>query len=190
MAKMGSAMVELGTKAHPFSLLDVISGSTISPLTDRPNKSGRQPKAHVIMFICNHCPFVKHISKGLSALANDYQNKDIQFLAISSNDVSSYPDDSPEKMRETALLNAYPFPYLFDENQAVAKAYHAVCTPDFFIYDEGLSLVYRGQFDDARPSNDLPVDGHSIRAALDALLLNKPVPEPQLPSIGCSIKWK
>lgn len=184
MAKMSSTMVKLGTKAFDFSLLDVMSGTIVSPLKNKLSK------AHVLMFICNHCPFVKHINKGLTALANDYQNKGVQFIAINSNDVSEYPEDSPEKMLEIATLSAYPFPYLFDERQTVAKAYNAVCTPDFFIYDANLLLVYRGQFDDSRPSNDLPVNGHSIRSALDAILLDKPVPEPQLPSIGCSIKWK
>ncbi len=184
MAKMSSTMVKLGTKAFDFSLIDVCTGVAVSPLKNK------HFKAHVLMFICNHCPFVKHLNSGLTGLANDYQDKNIQFIAISSNDVSRYPDDSPDNMRKVVSECAYPFPYLFDESQDVAKAYNAVCTPDFFIYDANLLLVYRGQFDDSRPGNNIPVTGHSIRNALDAIIKNEAILEPQIPSIGCGIKWK
>lgn len=177
-------MIELGTKASEFELPDTVSGNALNL---------RQIKgdvATVIMFICNHCPFVKHINDGLVSLANDYETKGISFVAISSNDVINYPDDSPEKMKETALNAGYPFPYLYDESQEVAKKYQAVCTPDFFIYDKDLKLVYRGQLDDSRPGNEIPVTGKDIRQALDCLLNNQPVSQEQRPSIGCNIKWK
>lgn len=184
MAKTPSFMVELRTQAPNFSLPDVLSG----------RKTGLAPpgtyKAVVIMFICNHCPYVKHINKELTKIANDYMSKNIQFIAINSNDINSHPDDSPENMRIVAKQELYPFPYLFDETQEVAAAYNAVCTPDFFVYDTGLSLVYRGQVDDSRPGNQIPVTGHSLRHALDCILSNQPVDEKQLPSLGCNIKWK
>jgi thiol-disulfide isomerase/thioredoxin len=151
------------------------------------------------MFICNHCPFVKHVNKELVKLANDYIPKGVSFIAISSNDVINHPEDSPEKMKITAKELNYPFPYLYDESQEVAHAYDAACTPDFFIYDKDLKLAYRGQLDDSRPSNarlndgvgqGIPVTGKDIRAALDLLLSNKPAPAQQKPSIGCNIKWK
>jgi len=142
------------------------------------------------MFICNHCPFVKHVNEGLVELANDYILKGISFIAISSNDVVNFPEDSPEKMKNEAKSLGYPFPYLYDESQEVARAYDAACTPDFFIYDKDLKLVYRGQLDDSRPKNGIPVTGKDIRAALDSLLQSKPVSEEQKPSIGCNIKWK
>ena len=142
------------------------------------------------MFICNHCPFVKHVNKELVKLANDYIPKDISFIAINSNDVSTFPEDSPEKMKIIAAELNYPFPYLYDESQEVARAYDAACTPDFFIYDKDLKLAYRGQLDDSRPSNNIPVNGKDIRTALDCLLTDKPVPADQKPSIGCNIKWK
>jgi thiol-disulfide isomerase/thioredoxin len=146
--------------------------------------------ATVIMFICNHCPFVKHVNAELVKVANDYNNKGIGFVAISSNDVVNYPDDSPALMKEVAKHLNYPFPYLYDESQEVAKAYDAACTPDFFIYDKNLKLVYRGQLDDSRPGNEIPVTGKDIRHALDCLTGGQPVPEFQRPSIGCNIKWK
>lgn len=177
-------MVALETPAPHLSLLDVVSGKLVSPLDNS------DYKAHLIMFICNHCPFVKHIQPGLIALAKDYLDEGVQCLAISSNDIVQYPDDSPEKMRALALEEAFPFPYLFDESQSVAKAYQAACTPDFFVYDANLLLKYRGQFDDSRPGNAIPVSGSALRAALDAILRGEPVPEPQMGSIGCSIKWK
>ncbi|HMU45639.1 MAG TPA: thioredoxin family protein [Chitinophagaceae bacterium] len=184
MARTLSLMIELGTRAHDFELPDTVSGNDISL------RQIKEKVATVIMFICNHCPFVKHINEGLVSLANDYETKGISFVAISSNDVMNYPDDSPEKMKETALNAGYPFPYLYDESQEVAKKYQAVCTPDFFIYDKDLKLVYRGQLDDSRPGNEIPVTGKDIRQTLDCLLNNQPVSQEQRPSIGCNIKWK
>lgn len=184
MARTLSLMVELGTLAPDFELPDTISGTNLNL------QKIKGSVATVIMFICNHCPFVKHINDGLVSLANDYGGKGISFVAISSNDVINYPDDSPEKMKETALNAGYPFPYLYDESQEVAKKYQAVCTPDFFIYDKDLKLVYRGQLDDSRPGNEIPVTGKNIRQALDCLLNNQPVSQEQRPSIGCNIKWK
>jgi thiol-disulfide isomerase/thioredoxin len=184
MVRTPSSMVPLGTLAIPFNLLNVITNEWVG----LPNKSAY--KAVVIMFICNHCPFVKHISKELVKLANDYIPLNILFLAINSNDVSSYPEDSPENMILTAKEHHYPFPYLLDETQEVAKAYKAACTPDFFIYDKELHLVYRGQLDDSRPGNSIEPDGSSLRIALNCLLDNKQVPQQQNPSLGCNIKWK
>ncbi|KTD20275.1 putative thiol-disulfide isomerase and thioredoxins family [Legionella lansingensis] len=184
MAKTPSNMIPLGTQAQQFSLLDVVSGLRIS-LTDSQNV-----RATVIMFICNHCPYVKHINKELTRLSNDYMRQGVRFLAINSNDVYAYPDDSPEKMKETAIAQQYPFPYLYDETQEVARAYQAACTPDFFVFDSNLSLVYRGQLDDSRPGNDIAATGKDIRDALDNLLANKPISTIQKPSLGCNIKWK
>jgi thiol-disulfide isomerase/thioredoxin len=150
----------------------------------------KSDKATVIMFICNHCPYVKHINAAMVKLANDYIPKGMSFIAINSNDAAAYPDDSADNMKKQASELKYPFPYLVDATQSVAKAYGAVCTPDFFIYDSRLQLVYRGQIDDSRPSNQVPSDARDIRAALDAMLAgNKPSPR-QRPSIGCDIKWK
>lgn len=184
MAKTPSTMSPLGTQAPFFSLTDVVTGKTINLTQDN------QAKATVIMFICNHCPYVKHINKELTRLANDYLPKQIRFYAINSNDVGNYPDDSPDNMKRTAKAEQYPFPYLFDETQEVARAYQAACTPDFFVYDNKLSLIYRGQFDDSRPGNAIPVTGDSIRTALDCMLSNHTVSEAQKPSLGCNIKWK
>ncbi|QDP72836.1 thioredoxin family protein [Legionella israelensis] len=184
MVKTASNMLTLGTKAPEFNLTDVTSGKKISLI----QYAGK--KATVIMFICNHCPYVKYINSELSHLAHEYMNEDIRFIAINSNDVEQYPDDSPEKMRETAKINNYPFPYLFDESQEVAAAYHAACTPDFYIFDKNLELVYRGQFDDSRPGNNIPVTGQSIRDALNSILNDEAVDELQKPSLGCNIKWK
>ena len=184
MARVPSVMVALGTKAPPFNLPDTVSGKNLSP------GDINGDTATVIMFICNHCPFVKHVNQELVKLANDYKNKGIGFVAISSNDVVNYPEDSPEFMKQTALQLKYPFPYLYDATQDTAKDYHAACTPDFFIYDKGLSLVYRGQLDDSRPGNEIPVTGKDIRHALDCLVNDQPVPAAQRPSIGCNIKWK
>ncbi|MBN2088141.1 thioredoxin family protein, partial [candidate division KSB1 bacterium] len=164
MAATESNMMPLGTKAPYFNLPDTISGAMKS-LTEL-----KSYKAMVIMFICNHCPFVKHVQKELVKLANDYIPKAISFVAINSNDVAAYPDDSPERMKEVAKQLAYPFPYLYDESQTIARAYGAACTPDFYIFDKDLKCVYRGQMDDSRPSNDIPVTGKDIRAALDAIL--------------------
>jgi thiol-disulfide isomerase/thioredoxin len=184
MAATESNMMPLGTKAPYFNLPDTISGK---------NKSLQDLKsdmATVVMFICNHCPFVKHIQTELVKLANDYIPKGIAFVAISSNDVVAYPDDAPEQMQEVAKQFGYPFPYLYDESQDIARAYGAACTPDFYIFDNDLKCVYRGQMDDSRPSNEIPVTGKDIRAALEAILAGIPVTENQKPSIGCNIKWK
>jgi peroxiredoxin len=184
MARTPSTMVALGTEAPDFVLPDTVSGKDIS----LENIKGEI--ATMIMFICNHCPFVKHVNAELVSLANDYKNKGIGFVAISSNDVINHPDDSPGLMSQVAKQLKYPFPYLYDESQETAKAYHAACTPDFFIYNKGLQLVYRGQLDDSRPGNEIPVTGKDIRHALDCLRNNKAVPQEQRPSIGCNIKWK
>lgn len=185
MAQTPSTMRALGSIAPDFILPDVVSGKHISLQQLKENK-----KAVVVMFICNHCPFVKHIAQELASLANDYIVKDISFVAISSNDVVNYPDDAPDKMKAFAQAHHYSFPYLYDESQAVAKAYDAACTPDFFIYDASLCLVYRGQLDDSRPSNSIPVTGKDMRTTLDHIVKNEPVPAEQKPSIGCNIKWK
>ncbi len=184
MARTPSTMVALKTKAPDFLLPDTVSGKSVSL------KDIKGTAATVIMFICNHCPFVKHVNAELVNLADDYQNKEVGFVAISSNDVINHPEDSPALMKQVATQLKYPFPYLYDETQQIAKAYDAACTPDFFIYDKDLQLAYRGQLDDSRPGNDIPVTGKDIRNALDCLIDNKPVPELQRPSIGCNIKWK
>ncbi|MFG0258804.1 MAG: thioredoxin family protein, partial [Phycisphaerales bacterium JB041] len=147
-------------------------------------------KPLLVMFLCNHCPFVKHVREELAALGRHYQPKGLALVAISSNDTENYPDDSPDKMTSEAAEAGYTFPYLFDETQEVAKAYHAACTPDFFLFDKYHKLAYRGQLDPSRPRNDIPVTGADLRAAIDAVLAGRPAPEPQLPSIGCNIKWK
>lgn len=179
-----SSMLPLGTKAPDFSLPDTVSGKILSL------QAIKSPVATVVMFICNHCPFVVHIQEKLVEMANVYQAKQVRFIAISSNDIENYPDDAPEKMKQVAVNFHYPFPYLYDESQAVAKAYHAVCTPDFFLFDSNLKLVYRGRWDDSRPSKDTPVTGKDLSAALDAVLAGKAVPAEQYPSMGCNIKWK
>ena len=184
MARTPSTMVTLRTKAPAFNLPDTVSGKQISLNDIKGNV------ATVIMFICNHCPFVKHVNAELVNLANEYKINGIGFAAINSNDVVKHPDDSPGLMMQIAKQLKYPFPYLYDESQEVAKAYDAACTPDFFIYDKDLHLVYRGQLDDSRPGNEIPVTGKDIRHALDCLISNEPVPEFQRPSIGCNIKWK
>lgn len=177
-------MTDLGTRAVDFTLPDTVSGKDVSL------QAVKGKNATVIMFICNHCPFVKHVNDELIQIAKDYMADDVVFVAISSNDVDNYPDDSPDKMKEVAQQLGYPFPYLYDETQEVAKAYDAACTPDFFVYDKNLELVYRGQLDDSRLGNNKPVDGKDLRAALDAILSNQPVSEDQRPSVGCNIKWK
>lgn len=184
MAATPSTMIPLGTTAPDFTLPDTVSGKVLSL------QLLKSDKATVIMFICNHCPFVKHIRKELAALARNYQPKGISFIAISSNDIENYPDDSPEKMALEAKAAGYTFPYLYDETQTVAKAYDAACTPDFYIFDKTLTCVYRGQLDDSRPGNSIPVTGKDIREALDAILTGRPVSKDQKPSIGCNIKWK
>ncbi len=183
MVAVNSTMLPLGTKAPDFALPNV-DGRTVS-LADF---QGR--KALLVMFICNHCPFVKHIQAELARLGRDLQRKDVAVVAVMSNDAANYPDDSPANMKEEAENAGYSFPYLYDETQAVAKAYRAACTPDFFLFDAEFRLVYRGQLDDSRPGNNIPVTGNDIRAAVDALLAGQPVPVEQRPSIGCNIKWK
>lgn len=184
MALTPSQMIDLGSPAPAFTLADTVSGKILSL------EETKGAAATVIMFICNHCPYVKHINHQLVQMARDYNAKGISFIAISSNDAAAHPDDSPEQMKRVADELHYPFPYLYDESQAVAKAYEAACTPDFFIYDKDLRLAYRGQLDDSRPGNQTPNDGKDVRAALDAIL-NGDTPSPrQRPSIGCNIKWK
>lgn len=184
MARTPSVMTPLGTLAPNFELPDVVSKEKVKL------KDGKQYPATVIMFLCNHCPFVHHVNAELSKLASDYSNKGIRFLGISSNDVVNYPADSPENMRKNAQEQHYPFPYLYDETQEVARAYQAACTPDFFVYDRELALVYRGQLDDSRPGNNVVVDGSSLREALDCLLAGRVLDMEQKPSLGCNIKWK
>jgi peroxiredoxin len=184
MAETPSIMVPLGTKAHPFKLPDTVSGENMT-LSDFASE-----KATVIMFICNHCPFVKHVLMELVNLANDYMPQGISFVAISANDVESYPADSPEYMKEVADRYNFPFAYLYDESQDIARSYQAACTPDFYVFDRDLKLVYRGQLDSSRPGNDMPVTGEDMRKALDQILGSEPVSENQKPSIGCNIKWK
>jgi peroxiredoxin len=177
-------MLPLGTVAPDLSLPDVISGKTIS-LSHFKNSP-----ALLVMFMCNHCPYVKHVQAGLTQMARDFQARGVGVAAINSNDVRNYPEDSPEKMKEEAKRAGYTFPYLYDESQTVARAYRAACTPDFFLFDGQRRLVYRGQMDDARRGNDLPVSGKDLRAAVDAVLANQPVSAHQVPSLGCNIKWK
>ena len=183
MAQTLSTMLELGTVAPDFRLTD-ISGKIIS------RDDFKSASALLVMFVCNHCPYVKHIQAGLVQLAKDYQPKGVAIVAISSNDVEKYPDDSPAKMQDEARAAGYTFPYLFDASQTVAKAYRAACTPDFFLFDKSHKLAYRGQFDAARPKNSEPVTGKDMRAALDALLAGRTPPVDQVPSVGCNIKWK
>ena len=184
MVKTLSTMIPLGSEAPDFRLPDVVSGSELS-LGDL-----KSDVATVLMFICIHCPYVKHLQDGLVEVADEYIPKGVSFVAINSNDVENYPDDSPEKMKEVAEEKGYKFPYLFDETQEVAKAYDAACTPDFFVYDRALKCVYRGQFDDSRPGNGKPVTGKDMRMALDSIVAGEAVDWEQIPSIGCNIKWK
>jgi len=184
MARTASNMLPLETKAPDFSLVDTISGTTYN-LSDL-----KGDKATVIMFLCNHCPFVIHVNKEIVQLANKYTRKGVRFIAISSNDIENYPQDAPHLMKENAIDNHYSFPYLFDETQKVAKDYDAACTPDFYIFNEAMLLKYRGQLDDSRPGNGMPVTGNDLRAALDNILIGEDVSQIQKPSIGCNIKWK
>jgi len=177
-------MIPLGRPAPGFTLTDVVSGQAVSL------SAVKGANATVIMFICNHCPYVKHINPELTRIANDYKGKGISFVAINSNDIVAEPDDSPENMKKVAARLKYPFSYLFDETQQVAKAYDAACTPDFFVFNKNLLLAYRGQLDDSRPSNNVPLSGNDLRQALDALIGGKAVSPRQRPSIGCNIKWK
>ncbi len=176
-------MIALGTTLPDFTL-PATDGSMVS------SEHLREHKALLVIFMCNHCPFVKHIRNELAAIGRDYKPKDLAIVAINSNDVSKYPDDSPQKMAQEVKDAGYTFPYCFDETQDVARAFDAACTPDFFLYDGSGHLVYRGQLDDSRPGNDIPVTGRDLRAALDAVLAGRPVPANQKPSIGCNIKWR
>ena len=183
MVQTTSTMPELGMSAPDFQLPDVTTGKPVG------RDAVKTDKGLLVMFICRHCPYVKHVQQELARLGRDYAGK-IGIVAISSNDAVGYPDDAPEALKEQAREVGFTFPYLYDETQQVAKAYGAACTPDFFLYDGALELVYRGQLDEARRGNDKPVTGRDMRAALDAVIAGKPVPADQKPSIGCNIKWK
>lgn len=184
MVKTASTMLPLGTKAPDFQLLEPRTGNTVS-LADVGGGRGL-----LVMFICNHCPFVKHLRSALAEFGREYQEKGLKIVAISSNDTDSHPDDGPERMADEAAAAGYTFPYLFDANQDVAKAYKAACTPDFYLFDAELSLVYRGQFDASRPSNAVAITGSDLRAAADRVLAGEAPLTEQRPSIGCNIKWK
>jgi peroxiredoxin len=184
MARTESAMIELGTGAPAFALEDVISTNLIGV------DEVRGEHGLLVMFICRHCPFVKHVEGELAAIGKDYTGSGIGIVAISSNDADCYSEDSPPSLRQQAEEVGFTFSYLFDESQEVARAYDAACTPDFFLFDKDLKLVYRGQLDDSRPGNGIPVDGRDLRNALNALIAGTPISEEQKPSIGCSIKWK
>lgn len=183
MARTPSTMLELGTYAPDFSLVEPLTGKII-------NKSDFIEQPLLVAFICNHCPYVVHIRKAFNHFVSDYQEKGLQCVAINSNDVENYPDDSPEKMIADAKQYQFPFVYLYDETQEVAKAYRAACTPDFFLFDPEHTLYYRGQFDASRPGNDVVVTGQDMRNAVDSLLAGKAPPEKQHASLGCNIKWK
>jgi peroxiredoxin len=182
MVKTASTMKKLGTPAPDFKLVNV-DGRTVG-LDDF------RDKPLLVIFMCNHCPFVKHVADGLTQLAMDYLPKGVAIVGINSNDAATHPHDSPEQMVHEAEARGYPFPYLYDETQEVAQAYGAACTPDFFLYDKCRQLVYRGQLDASRPGNNIPVTGSDLRAALDAVLTGKPPAEKQIPSLGCNIKWR
>jgi peroxiredoxin len=184
MARTASTMLPLGTKAPNFQLPDVVSGKTISLDTF----TGSQ--ALLVMFICRHCPFVKHVQGELAQIGKDYANAEVGIVAISTNDAANYPDDAPDKLKEMAQQLGFTFPFCYDESQETAKAYTAACTPDFFLFNANQQLVYRGQLDDSRPGNSQPVTGKDLRAALDAVLAHSTVNPDQKPSIGCNIKWK
>ena len=181
---MSSAMLPLGTQAPPFELRDVVSGQayTLDSFSNR--------TALLVMFICRHCPYVVHVEQELAKLGRDYRDTDLGIIAISSNDPIEYPDDAPPKLKEMATRLGFTFPFCHDETQEVAKAYRAACTPDFYLFDQDRRLVYRGQLDESRPANNKPVTGRDLRAAIQAVLADKPVDTNQRPSIGCSIKWK
>jgi peroxiredoxin len=183
MVKTASTMLPLGTQAPDFSLPDT-EGKTVSPgdFADAP--------ALLVVFMCNHCPYVKHVAEGLAKLAKEYQDRGVAVVGINANDVASFPDDAPDKMAQEVNRRGYTFPYLYDENQEVAKKYRAACTPDFYVFDGRRRLVYRGQMDDSRPESGVEVTGTDLRAALDAVLAGEPVTEDQKPSLGCNIKWK
>lgn len=184
MALTPSNMISLGTTAPDFELLNVVTNEkdSLAKL--------KGEKATAILFICNHCPYVKHLENAMVKVANEYLPKGVSFIAISANDAEKFPEDAPEKMKENALRLGFQFPYLYDETQAVAKGYDAACTPDIYVYDKDLKLAYRGQFDDSRPSNQIPPTGKDLASALDAILQGNELPKIQKPSIGCNIKWK
>ena len=183
MAMTASTMLPLGTEAPGFALPD--TEGSLASLSDFD-----EARALVVVFLCNHCPFVKHVINGLVKLVKEYQPRGVAFVGINANDVSEYPEDRPARMAQFARERGFTFPYLYDETQDVAKRYHAACTPDFFVFDENRRLVYRGQMDDSRPGNDVPITGADLRAALDAVLEGEAVPGRQKPSMGCNIKWK
>jgi peroxiredoxin len=184
MSRTESAMLALGTPAPPFALPDVVSGNTIT-LEQFAGK-----KVLLVMFICRHCPYVKHVQHELARLGADYIGKGVGIVAISSNDAAAYPDDAPESLREMALALDFQFPYCYDETQNVARSFNAVCTPDFFVFDQGRQLAYRGRLDNSRPRSVDPVTGNELRAAIDSLLRGEEVDPNQKPSMGCNIKWR
>lgn len=184
MALTASTMLALGTPAPDFQLPDVVSGETISL------SKFAEKQALLVMFICQHCPFVKHVQTELAQLGRDYIKQNVGIVAISANDATHYPSDAPEQLQAMAQELGFSFPFCYDETQETAKTYTAACTPDFFLFDADQKLVYRGQLDDSRPGNDKPVDGHDLRAALDLVLVGEPIRADQKPSIGCNIKWK
>ena len=184
MVKTLSTMLDLGTPSPGFSLPDVVSGQPVSLDTF----DGK--KALLVMFICRHCPFVKHIQQELARIGKDYSDKDVGIVAISSNDAETFPDDSPSSLKQMAEELGFTFPFCYDESQETAKVFAAACTPDFYLFNESRLLVYRGQLDDSRPGNEIPVTGKDLRAAIDAVLRDEPVGKDQRPSIGCNIKWK
>jgi len=184
MAVTPSTMMPLGSKAPAFSLPDVVTANAITL------ESFNDKKALLVMFICRHCPYVKHVQAELAKLGKDYVNDDVGIVAISANDIENYPDDGPDSLKELAQSMGFTFPFCYDESQETAKSYTAACTPDFFLFDSDQKLVYRGQLDDSRPGNDRPVTGNDLRAAIEATLSGQPVNPEQKPSIGCNIKWK
>ena len=184
MSLTPSSMLPLGTMAPPFKLPEVTSGQTVS----LDHFAGRD--VLLVMFICRHCPYVQHIEKELARIGRDYERKSLGIVAISANDADGYPEDAPPGLKTQAQTAGFGFPYLYDASQAVAKAYSAACTPDFFVFDKGRRLVYRGQLDDSRPGNGKPLTGNDLRAALDAVLIGQPIKIKQKPSTGCNIKWK
>jgi peroxiredoxin len=184
MALTPSPMLALGTKAPDFSLTDTASGDTVSLDTFK------EKRALLVMFICRHCPFVKHVQSELAKIGIEYQERSLAIVAISANDITAFSEDAPESLKQMAEELHFTFPYCYDESQETAKAYTAACTPDFFLFDSDRKLVYRGQLDDSRPSNDIPVTGNDLRSAIEAVLEDEPVSDVQKPSIGCGIKWK
>ena len=184
MVAVPSTMLPLGTRVPDFSLVNAVDGRKVSPA------DFRDRQALLVMFICNHCPYVQHVMKEIGRVAAAYRPKGVGIVAINSNDIQAYPDDAPQHMKALAQAEGWTFPFLFDESQEVARAFRAACTPDFFVFDRDRRLVYRGQLDDSRPKKDVPVTGRDLRAALDAVVSGKPVPADQTPSIGCNIKWK